>query len=354
LPRNKRNCIKEALRKYFGSLNITSRAKLMFSSSYFISYIQSMPKRIVVALGGNAINQKGERGTFEEQYNNVYKTMEAIVPLVEDEKNEVVITHGNGPQVGAILLQNASAKKETPEMPMFVCGAMSQGEIGFFIQQSIRNILAKKGKKKEIATIITQVEVDTQDSAFSNPTKPVGPFYTEEEAKQITKETGYTIKEDAGRGYRRMVPSPRPKSIVEIEFIRESLEAGNLVVCSGGGGIPVYYENGQLNGVDAVIDKDRAASLMADELEADEVIILTAVDKVAVNFGKPDQTDLDEMNITQAQKYLEEGHFAEGSMKPKVEALIEFVAKKDGRKALITSPAKLAEALEGKNGTWIV
>lgn len=313
-----------------------------------------MKQRIIIALGGNAIKQKGEKGTFEEQYKNVHETMKSITPLLQDDNNEIVITHGNGPQVGSILIQNATAKNQTPELPMFVCGAMSQGEIGLFIQQSIRNIFAQKETPKEVATIITQVEVDPNDPAFENPTKPVGPFYTKEEAEKIIAETGYNIIEDAGRGYRRVVPSPKPKSVIEIEFIEEALENDNLVICSGGGGIPVIYRDNLLEGVDAVIDKDRVAALMADNLDADQLIILTAVDQISLNFGQNNEKTIDQMTIEQTKKYLDEGHFAEGSMKPKVEAIVDFVSKKPGRKGLVTSATRLTEALNSQSGTWII
>ncbi|MBD3362155.1 carbamate kinase [Candidatus Dojkabacteria bacterium] len=312
-----------------------------------------MTKRYIIALGGNAIQNKGEEGTFKQQFHNVYKTMENIYDLLQNDSNEVVITHGNGPQVGSLLIQNEAAKDQVAPMPMFVCGAMSQGQIGFFIQQSIRNIFLKNNKKKEIATLVTQVEVSERDSAFENPTKPVGPFYSKDEADDLKTNTDYVIKEDAGRGFRRVVPSPNPVNIVELEFIQESLEAGNLVVCSGGGGIPVIKSEDGYSGIDAVIDKDRAASLMAHKVEADTLIILTAVDQVFLNFGETDEKAIDKMNVEEAQKYLNEDHFAEGSMKPKIEACIQFVSQGNNRKALVTSPKAFSEAIKMQNGTWI-
>jgi len=312
-----------------------------------------MKKRIIIALGGNAIQNKGERGTYEEQYMNVYKTMQQIMPLFRDKSNEIVITHGNGPQVGNILIQNNAGKDLVPEMPMFVCGAMSQGFIGFLIQKAIKNLFIQEKLDIEVATVLTQVEVDPKDKAFENPSKPVGPFYEKEESDEIAKKMNYIIKEDSGRGYRRVVPSPEPIDIVELEFIRESLEAGNLVICSGGGGIPVLKKDCQIDGIDAVIDKDRAASLLGDKVNADLLIILTAVEKVCLNFGGKDEKTLDEVNLKDLRKYLDESHFAEGSMKPKIEAIIKFIEKNKNRQALITKPDKLTEALEKKNGTWI-
>lgn len=310
-------------------------------------------KRIVIALGGNAILNKGDDGTFQTQYKNVFDTMVNITELIKDESYEVVITHGNGPQVGSILIQNAAGKEQVPEMPMYVCGAMTQGQIGLLIQQSLNNIFRKENLNKSVVTVVTQVEVSPSDPSFQNPAKPVGPFYTEEEALQIGKSTRFVMKEDAGRGWRRVVPSPQPINIVELEAIKDLLEKENIVIASGGGGIPVIMKNGGLQGVDAVIDKDKSAALMGDELNADILIILTAVEKAALDFGKENQTEIDTMTVSEAKKYLEEGHFAPGSMKPKVEAIIDFIEKKPERKALITCADKLPEAMEEKSGTWI-
>ncbi len=310
-------------------------------------------KLLVIALGGNAILNKGEKGTFEEQFNNVSKTMEHIADLVNDGKYQVTITHGNGPQVGVIMNQQAAAVKLSPEMPMHMCGAMSQGQIGYLIQQSLSNILKKRKIKKTIATVVTQVVVDKNSPGFKNPTKPVGPYYNENDAKAKMQETGFVFKEDAGRGWRRVVPSPQPLKIVEIESIRDLVKKDVIVVSVGGGGIPVIEDKGKLSGVDAVIDKDRGATLLGDNLKADFLVILTAVEKVLLNFGKPNQKALDKMNIKEAKRYMKEGHFAEGSMKPKIEAAITFIEGDKKRKALITHANTLKEALAGKNGTLI-
>jgi carbamate kinase len=306
--------------------------------------------KVVVALGGNAIQSKGEKGTHEESYANVFKTMEAIVPLIKNPKYEVVITHGNGPQVGSMLIQNAAGSTQVPAMPMFVCGAMSQGQIGFWIQQSLYNLL---GSKAKIATVVTQVEVDENSKAFKNPSKPVGPFYTKEQADEMKKGTDFVFKEDAGRGWRRVVPSPMPVSIIEIEIVKKMIANGVTVITSGGGGIPVIKVGKIYSGVDAVIDKDRAGALLGELIDADLFIILTAVDKVSLNYGKPNQNNLNKATVKELNKYLTEDHFAEGSMKPKVEAVIDFIKGRKGRKAIITSQQKLAATLKGKDGTTI-
>lgn len=310
-----------------------------------------MKKRMIIALGGNAILNKGEEGTFDQQYSNVYKTVENLVPVLSNSDNEVAITHGNGPQVGNLLIQQDSASDKVAKMPMFVCGSMTQGQIGFFMQNAITKALADRGESRQTATIITQVEVPTDDPGFVNPTKPVGPFYTKEEFDEMIENTDNTYKEDAGRGYRRVVASPKPIAIVELEYIRESLEADNITICVGGGGIPVVKEGKAYKGVDAVIDKDRASALLADNLKANVLIILTAVDKAYKYFGTDKQEEIDSLNLEEAAKLLEEGHFAEGSMKPKVEAIMSFIKGNKDRSAIITSPAKLQDALEGKNGT---
>ncbi|HUW21879.1 MAG TPA: carbamate kinase [Candidatus Bathyarchaeia archaeon] len=310
-------------------------------------------KLLVIALGGNAIQNKEERGTFEEQLSNVTKTMEHIAELVDNNKYQVTITHGNGPQVGIIMIQNAAAAKLTPEMPMYMCGAMSQGQIGYLIGQSLTNIFKRKKINKTVATIITQTVVDKNSPGFKNPTKPVGPYYSKKEAEQKMKETGFVFKEDAGRGWRRVVPSPQPLRIVEIESIRDMVKKGIVVVSVGGGGIPVVENKDKLYGVDAVIDKDRGAALLGENLKADMLIILTAVEKVCLNFGKPNQKAIDKLNLKEVKKYLQEGHFAEGSMKPKIEAIIAFIEGDHKRQALVTHANTLKEALVGKNGTLI-
>lgn len=309
--------------------------------------------KIVVALGGNAIQNKGEKGTFEEQYRNVEKTMGAVVELMRNPSFEIVITHGNGPQVGNIMLQQQAARQILPEMPMHMCGAMSQGQIGYLIQQSLYHLMRKKRIQKHITTIVTQTVVDEKSDAFKKPSKPVGPYYSKKEADDIGQRTGYVFREDAGRGYRRVVPSPLPKELIEIDSIRALVDRGDTVIASGGGGIPVVRKGRALVGVDAVIDKDRAAALMADELMADLLIILTAVEKVCLNYGKPDEQKLATMTTREASEYLKQGHFAPGSMGPKIEAAIAFVRGDKRRKCIITHAHTMQQALDGRNGTVI-
>ncbi len=309
--------------------------------------------RINIALGGNAILNKGEIGSYEKQMENVTNTMANILDAIADKDCEIVITHGNGPQVGNIMIQNAAGRAQVPEMPMFICNAMSQGQLGYLIQQSLKNLLVQRGQKQEVVTIVTQVVVDKNDPTFQNPTKPVGPFYSKIEADQAVSVSDYVFQEDSGRGYRRVVPSPEPVYIAEIETIKELMREKIITVAAGGGGIPVVYENGAYQGIDAVIDKDKTAALMADMLEADLLIILTPVEKVSLNFGTKNEQKIGEVSLTEIKKYLKEGHFAEGSMKPKIEAVIRFVEKNPERRALITHPAVLKEALKEKNGTWI-
>lgn len=307
--------------------------------------------KIVVALGGNALGN-----TPNEQIEAVRRTAKPIVDLVE-EGHEVVISHGNGPQVGMINLAMDIASKSaaaTPEMPFPECGAMSQGYIGYHLQNAIREELLNRGLDNPVSTIITQVLVDKNDPAFENPTKPVGAFYTKEEAERLTVEKGFVMKEDAGRGYRRVVPSPLPIDIAEKETIKTLIRNEQVVIAVGGGGIPVYEEGNKLIGVSAVIDKDFASAKLAEILEADYLIILTAVEKVAINFGKEDEVWLSQITIDEAEKYIEEGQFAPGSMLPKIKAAMMFASSMKGRKALITSLEKAAEGIEGKTGTKIV
>jgi carbamate kinase len=279
--------------------------------------------------------------------------MRELIPLARDPNCELIITHGNGPQVGNILSQNFDASPNIPPMPMFVCDAMSQGQIGYLIQQTLTNSLKNEGVEREVATIISQVEVDQNDPAFQNPSKPVGRFYTKKEAEKAAATTGYVFKEDAGRGYRRVVPSPKPISIEELEAIKKLIEQGVIVIAVGGGGIPIIRKGGSLCGIDAVIDKDKASALLADKLDADLLIILTAIKKICLFYGQPQEKKLDLVTVEEAKKYLIEGHFAEGSMKPKIEAIIDFIKKDPKRKALVTRADSLKEALEGKDGTWI-
>nr|WP_199229040.1 carbamate kinase [Sporanaerobacter acetigenes] len=309
-------------------------------------------EKIVVALGGNALQASGKPATAEAQLEVVKDTTRYIADLI-GEGYKVVIAHGNGPQVGRIVLQNEAANDITPAMPFDVCGAMSQGMIGYHIQQALKNELQKRGNKKAVSTIVTQVVVDKEDSAFKNPTKPIGPFYTEEEANLLKKEKGYDIVEDAGRGFRRVVASPIPKRIVEIDTVETLVDSGAVVITVGGGGIPVIEENGELKGVAAVIDKDLASEKLAEDLDADTLLILTAVDKISLNFRKPNQVDLDDITVAEAKKYIEEGHFASGSMLPKVEAAIKFAESKKGRVAIIASLDNCLEAVKGKQGTRI-
>lgn len=313
-----------------------------------MQHSNNMAKRLVIALGGNALGN-----TPKQQLDLVKKTAATIVDLVE-EGYDVVVGHGNGPQVGMVNLAFENSHNKvggTPEMPFPECGAMTQGYIGYHLQQSIGRELKKRGLNRPVATVVTQVEVDKNDSAFQNPTKPIGSFYSKEEADKIVAETGYTFVEDAGRGYRRVVPSPKPVSIVEIETVESLVKNGCIVITVGGGGIPVVKEDDWFEGVAAVIDKDRASAKLALDLHADMLVILTAVEKVSINFNKPNQKDLDEMSLADAYRYIEEGHFAKGSMLPKVESCIEYIENtKDGR-ALITSLEKAKEALQGKTGT---
>ncbi|WP_073997500.1 carbamate kinase [Anaerococcus urinomassiliensis] len=306
-------------------------------------------KRLVIALGGNALGK-----TPEEQLELVTKTAESIVDLSEE--YDLAIGHGNGPQVGMInnAFEYAALNGAgTPAMPFPECGAMSQGYIGYHLQQSVRNELKKRGINKNVATVLTQVLVDENDEAFKNPTKPIGSFMTKEEADEIAKEKGYTFVEDAGRGYRRVVASPIPKEIVELDVVNSLIENDNIVITVGGGGIPVIDKEDKLEGIPAVIDKDRSSALLAEELEADMLVILTAVDQVMINFGKENEEAIKEMTLEEAEKYIGEEQFAKGSMLPKVEACMEFVENTENGIALITSLEKAAEALKGQTGTII-
>ena len=306
--------------------------------------------KIVIALGGNALGKDSI-----EQLKLLKNVAEIIVSLVK-KGNQIVLTHGNGPQVGQILLAMdyaANGGAGTPNMPFAECGSMSQGYIGYQLQQSLQNELIRQGIKKDSATVVTQVLVDSNDVAFSNPTKPIGMFYTEKEAKEIAKEKGFKFVEDAGRGYRRVVPSPKPRRIVEIDAIR-ALWPTTITISVGGGGIPVIQKNnGELQGVAAVIDKDAGAELLAEGVDADILMILTEVEKVALNFNTPDQIYLDHLSLEDASRYIEEGHFAPGSMLPKVQAAMRFVRRYPDKRAIITSLDKAVEALKGEAGTVI-
>jgi carbamate kinase len=310
-------------------------------------------KKIVVALGGNALQEAGKPATAEAQLEVVEKTAEHIADII-GEGYEVVVAHGNGPQVGRLVLQNEYANDITPAMPFDVCGAMSQGMIGYHIQQGLSKVLRRRGSKAQVATVVTQVVVDRNDPKFQNPSKPIGPFYKEDEAKAIAAEKGYVMKEDAGRGWRRVVASPVPVEIVELDAVKCLVDNGFVVVSVGGGGIPVIRkENGDLEGTAAVIDKDLASEKLAEDLNADALVILTAVEKVSINYNKPNQKDLSTLTVAEAKQYMAEGHFAPGSMLPKIEAAVKFVESKPGRRSIITSLDKAVEALEGKAGTTI-
>ena len=309
-------------------------------------------EKIVIALGGNALGSN-----LPEQAIAVRQTAAAIVDLIQ-EGHEVVVAHGNGPQVG--MIQNAMTEltRSDPEKyipcPLSVCVAMSQGYIGYDLQNALREELLNRGIEKGVATVLTQVQVDPEDPAFQKPTKPIGAFMNKEEAEALASERGYTVVEDAGRGYRRVVASPRPQSIVEISSIRTMVDAGLVVVACGGGGIPVYpTEGNHLKGAAAVIDKDFASAVLAQQLNADALIILTAVEKVAINFGKPDEQWLDALSPDEARKYMDEGHFAPGSMLPKVQAAVQFAESAPGRTALITLLEKAKAGINGETGTRI-
>lgn len=304
--------------------------------------------RIVIALGGNALGN-----TAREQLALVTETAKPIVDLIE-QGNEVVIAHGNGPQVGMINLGMSTAAEAgaiKADMPFPECGAMSQGYIGYHLQNAIGNELAARGLQKEVATIVTQVLVDENDPAFQNPTKPIGAFYDKETAQRIAAEKGYTMVEDAGRGYRQVVPSPKPVDVVEKNMVNSLISDGYVVITVGGGGIPVVRRDGKLYGTPAVIDKDFASAKLAELIHADALVILTAVDRVAINWGKPNQTALDEMTVAQAEQYCPEGHFAPGSMLPKVKAAISFA--KSGGTAIIASLENAGAAVKGQSGTAV-
>ncbi len=313
--------------------------------------------RIVIALGGNALQANPKDTTAEAQLVTARQTSEAIVNLIE-EGHEVIVAHGNGPQVGQLIATYEAANsihENSTVMPFPECGAMSQGYIGYHLQQSIRTEMRKRGINKEVATLVTQVIVDPNDSGFKNPTKPVGSFFTEQQAKKLMTEKGYTMKEDSNRGWRRVVASPIPMAIVEEPIIKTLVEAGHVVITVGGGGIPVIDKgNGSLEGIPAVIDKDFASGKIAELLNADAFVVLTAVEQVAINFGRPNQKNLSSITVEEAKIYIEEGHFAPGSMLPKIKAALTFVEAKKGRKAIITSLEKAREAINGQAGTVII
>ena len=302
--------------------------------------------RYVVSLGGNALGNNAE-----EQKNLVSNVASYIVKLMKD-GHEVVIVHGNGPQVG--MINNAfSEAKSVPDMPFPECGAMSQGYIGFHLQNALQNELRKQGVKRNVATIVTQVVVDKNDPLFQNPSKPVGTFYSKEEAEVIAKEKGYTMKEDAGRGYRRVVPSPLPIDIEEKEIISSLVKQGDVVICAGGGGIPVIREGNKLTGVAAVIDKDYASALVAELVDSDYLVILTAIDNVCINYHQPNEKKLGNVALDEIKEYLKGDYFAKGSMYPKVNACVKFLTKAKGKTAIIAALENAALAFEEKSGTII-
>jgi len=311
-------------------------------------------KRVVIALGGNALQEGNGPATAEAQLQVVEKTSEFIADIIEA-GYEVVMAHGNGPQVGRIVLQNENSVNVTPAMPFDVCGAMSQGLIGYHIQQALKKVLTKRGIKKDVVTLVTQVVVGKDDPAFQAPSKPIGPFYDKETAQKLQAEKGWTVKEDAGRGYRRVVASPNPLEIVELDAVKELIAAGFIVVTVGGGGIPVFKNGeGDYEGTAAVIDKDLASERLSEDIDADALLILTAVEQVCINYGKPDQKCLATLTLEEAKKYMDEGHFAPGSMKPKIQAAMRFASSKPGRRAIITSLDMAVPALRGEAGTTIV
>ena len=312
-----------------------------------------MKKLAVVAFGGNALLRSGQKGTIDEQEQNVYDTCLSLLELIKSGYN-IVIAHGNGPQVGNILLQNQAGAQVfgLPEMPLDICGAYSQGFIGYMIEQQLRNVLEERGLEHDVITIVTEVLVDKDDPAFKNPTKPIGPYYTKEQADKIAAETSSVFAEDPkGRGFRKVVASPKPLTIGNRKSIEMLAKSGQIVIAVGGGGIPVFYVSpNKLQGIDAVIDKDLASALLANQIGADEFYILTDIPKVCINFGKPDEKQLDIITVPEAYKYLDQGHFAEGSMAPKVRAAISFV-ENGGKETIITE----ASVLGGKNtGTKII
>ncbi len=310
------------------------------------------PKRLLVTLGGNAILPVRGTGTFEEQCAITRLTMQPIAELIRDGV-QVILSHGNGPIVGNILIRNEAAREQIPPMPLDVCGADSQGGIGYMMQLALRNELHRLGVDRPVTTVVTQILVDERDPAFRRPTKPIGPFYDQARAHVLAREKGWTVVEDAGRGYRRVVASPRPLEVVEIEAIRTLVDDGMTVIAGGGGGIPVARQwDGMLHGVEAVIDKDFASSLLGRLLGCETLMIITGVERVSVNFKKPDQRDLDVVSIEELEGYQREGQFPPGNMGPKVQAAIEFL-RGGGQEVIITAPGKIREALEGHTGTRV-
>lgn len=309
-------------------------------------------KKAVVALGGNAIIQPGEKGNIHQQFANTRANLDGIVDLIK-EGYSIAVTHGNGPQVGNLLLAVEAIRTKVDPLPLGVLVGATQGTMGYMIAQSLKNRLDKEGIKKEVTTVVTQVEVDKNDPAIENPSKPVGPFYSVEDARILISDSGWKMVEDAGRGWRRVVPSPIPVNVVEKNTIKNMLDNGNIVITCGGGGIPVYKEEDQsLEGLDAVIDKDYASEVLAEQIGAEVLIISTGVDNAALNFGKENEKKLEHLTIKEAEKYLEEGQFPKGSMGPKIKAAVKFI-ESGGKEVIITSPNKIAEAIKGNAGTHV-
>ena len=305
---------------------------------------------IVAALGGNAIIKKGQQGTITQQFNNTFESMGHIARLINN-GHRVVLTHGNGPQVGFIMIQVESAAGKVPYVPLNVDVAQSQGSMGYMIAQSLANQLKEHDLECRVIAVMTQVLVNTSDPAMKHPIKPVGSFYSKEQADEL-KRNGHVVIEDSGRGWRRVVPSPKPVKIIEAGIIKNLIRDGVIVVACGGGGVPVMEENGELKGVDAVIDKDLVSSLLAIEIKADMVMFLTTVDRVCLDFNTPQQVELMRMSADEAMQYLAQGHFASGSMGPKIEAAVEFV-ENGGGKAIVCKAGDVVEAVEGRAGTVI-
>ena len=314
---------------------------------------RKIPRRIIVAIGGNAIHPAGIKGTSEEQVAIAGDTAKALLPLLELD-NELIITHGNGPGVGKVLMRQALAREKVAPMSLDICVANTQGVTAYLLVQAFENALREIGNPRHVVGLVSQVEVDPDDPSFSNPTKPVGYFYTEEEANNLAETLGWTMREDSGRGWRMVVASPKPKHVCDISLVEVLASRGTVVIAGGGGGVPVVRdERGVRRGVEAVIDKDLTTAHIANILKIEEIVILTAVSRVAINFGKPDQQELDTISVSQARKYLEEGHFPDGSMGPKIEAAIKFIDG-GGKRAIIGHLNEALPAIRGETGTHIV
>lgn len=318
-----------------------------------MSLREEIPDRLIIAIGGNAMHPEGSRGSAQEQKQIAADTARSLLPVMEL-GTELVITHGNGPVVGKMLLRHAIARGRVEPMPLDICVAHSQGGIAYLLMQALENALRAKGNPRHVVCLLTQVEVDSNDPAFQNPTKPIGYFYTEEEAKALSAEMGWNMREDSGRGWRHVVPSPLPKHIVDISLIQTVANSGSVVIAGGGGGVPVVREGlGQRRGVEAVIDKDRTTALMANVLGIKDMIILTAVSRVAINYGKPDQRNLDRVSLSEIRRLHAEGHFPPGSMGPKIDAAIQFL-EGGGRRVMIGRLEEAIPMLRGETGTHIM